>query len=559
MSVSGKGIRINRNIWLFAISLVLLTIFMMYRAEPFYPGYDYHFHLRRFNALIEALKEGTYPLYIDYAAARGYGYLSKVFYPDILLVPFAGLAIITNTMFAYKSIMFVITILCGIFTYNTVNKIYRNQYAAIISSLLYTFSVYRIFDFYHRAAIGEAIAMTFIPIVFLGLYHIIKGDYKHKWYIITIGYVLIIFSHAITSLLMFVTTLIILACYIKPLLKEPKRIIYLALAGLITVVITICYIAPMLEQTAAIDFYYKVRPIILPHTRKLTFEFIGWNMISGLAYPKNVAFCGVGILLTLGILLRLFIRKQGKNPYLRSIDIGVLIGIAYILATSTFFPWGRFPFTLLQSIQFPWRLFGYSTFFFAIAGGYYLSLLLKNNKQQMIGLGLVVILSGIVTYNHLENYKYLQSNFINRINDEPTPDTYFHLIGAEYMPAKVPNGAYIAQRGDSLGYGNTDTQITHFERNRNIINLDVIVSRADSLELPLAYYIGYKATLNNKIVPTKESNHGLVQIPANKSGRVTVYYAGTAIQKVSWYITIISILILSLYIIILNKRKKKRS
>jgi len=529
----------------------------MYCAEPFYPGYDYHFHMRRFDALIDALREGTFPSYIDYSAAEGYGYLSKVFYPDILLIPFAGLAILTNTIFAYKSIIFISTLLCGIFTYSTVNKIYKNQYAAVISSLLYTFSVYRLFDFYQRAALGESIAMTFIPIVFLGLYYIIKGDYRRKWYMIAIGFILIIFSHAITSLLMFVTGLIILAFYIKPLIKQPKRILYLFLAGVVTVIVTICYIAPMLEQISAIDFYYKVRPIILPHTRKLTFEFIGWSLISGLAYPKNIAFCGVGIVLTLAILLRLLIKKQGKNPYLRSIDIGVLIGIAYILATSTFFPWGRFPFTLLQSIQFPWRLFGYSTFFFAIAGGYYLSLLLKTDKSKIIGLSFIVLLTGIVTYRHLDNYKYLQSNFINRISDEPTADTFFHLIGAEYMPAQVPNGAYIAQRGDSVGYHNDDTQITNFKRDKGVITFKINTVRTDSLELPLAYYIGYKVTLNDKRLAATESKHGLVKIPVIGSGRVEVYYAGTTIQKVSWYVTIISILVLSLYIFISGRRRKQ--
>lgn len=547
----------QKNKTAFIAILILLTLLMMLCAEPFYPGYDYHFHLRRFNALIDALREGTFPMYIDYTAAEGYGYLSKVFYPDLLLIPFAGLAIITNTIFAYKSIIFITTILCGIFTYITVNKVYKNQYAAIVSSLLYTFSVYRLFDFYHRAALGEAIAMTFIPIVFLGLYYIIKGDYRRRWYVITIGYALIIFSHAITSLLMFVTTLIILVCFIKPLIREPKRILYLGLAGIVTIIITICYIAPVLEQISAIDFYYKVCPIILPHTRKLTFEFIGWSLISGLSYPENIAFCGVGIILTLAILLRILIRKQRKNPYLRSVDIGVLIGIGYILATSTFFPWGRFPFTLLQSIQFPWRLFGYSTFFFAVAGGYYLSLLLRSNKSKMIGLSIVVILTGIVMYNHLANYKYLQSNFINRISDEATPDNYFHLIGAEYMPAKVPNGAYIHQRGDSIGYNNKDTHIADFKRDKNILSLNIQTIKPDSLELPLAYYIGYKTTLNNKDISYEESDNGLVKIPVVQSGRVEVYYAGTVTQKVSWYITIISILVLSLYIFLSDRRRKK--
>lgn len=545
---------------IFLIILVFTSI-MMLLAEPFYPGFDYHFHMRRLNVLADALREGTFPYYIDYTAAKGYGYLSKVFYSDILLIPFALFSINVSSILAYKTTIFVYTVLCGLLTYFSINKICKNQYAAIVTSILYTFSVYRLYDIYQRAALGEAIAMTFVPIVFLGLYYIISGNYKKNWYVIAIGFSLIIFSHAITSLLMFVTTIILLLIYAKRLVKEPKRIIYLVLATIVTVLLTATYIFPILEQVSAIDFYYKLRPIILPHTRKLPLEFIGWNFISGLSYPKNIAFCGVGILLTICILLRLFIKNKNKNPYLRSVDIGILIGLGYILATSVIFPWGRFPFTLLQSIQFPWRLFAFSTFFFAVAGGYYLSLLLKSNKQKYIGLTIVSILTILIVYNHCRNYKYLQSNFINRINDEPIADNFFHLIGAEYMPAKIPNGAFINYRGDEVIsiMNDLSTQISNFERNKNKISFDVSLLKADSLELPLTYYIGYKAVVNNKTVETKESNYGLVQIPVNESGKVEVWYEGTTVQRISWYISIISILVLCFYIWIVAEKNKKKN
>ncbi len=95
--------------------------------------------------------------------------MEKCFYSDFILVPFAIIAIFSDTTTAFQILIITMTILCGIFTYMTVNKISGSAFTATISAILYTFCLYRLLDVYHRFAFGEAISFTFIPIVFWGI------------------------------------------------------------------------------------------------------------------------------------------------------------------------------------------------------------------------------------------------------------------------------------------------------------------------------------------------------------------------------------------------------
>jgi len=542
---------------IFFIVLVFMSALMIciYGHVYNHPGYDYYFHLKRFEALITALKEGTFPAYIDYSAALNYGYLSKVFYSDVILVPFAALGVFMDSRSAYEVMLFTITILCGIFMYKAINTIYKSSFTAFIGALLYTFSVYRLFDIYNRGALGEVFAFTFIPIVFLGLYHIIKGDYK-KWYIIAIGFSLLIFSHVISTVLTFITVIVLLIIYYKPLLKEPKRIYFLILAGVVTLLITATYIFPLWEQIQSNTFRYESNDWTLPSRAKLPLNYVLWALLCGFTYPEDITIVGIGILLTVAVFLRFFVK--GKSGKLGSVDIGVIIGVFCIIASSAIFPWGRFPFTLLSFIQYPSRLFLVVTFFFSIAAGYYLSVIFIKYKQRLFVGCLVVLLTGTTLYLHSDNYKYMYAEHIRESNEKPTAGNFFYLNGAEYVPEKVPSGYYIQSRGDSVEIMNKKAQIMNFDRDKNILHIDVITNEPDSLELPLFFYKGYAAQLNDKEIPVSESGNGLIQIPVDESGSVKVYYKGTTIQKISWFTTIISIFVLCIYIFV-GKRKLRHS
>lgn len=551
------------------LSAAIITLYI-----PFAPGHDFYFHCGRLQALIDNLGN-PFLIYLDYDAANGYGYFTKAFYPDIMLIPFAILGKFIPLIYVYLIMLFSITVLCGISSYLFVNYLFKNSFAAAVSSLLYTFCVYRIINLYERAALGESISLSLIPLVFLGLCLIIKGNYK-KWYVLAIAYSLLIFTHLISSVLMFVIAVVLLAVNYKSLIKQPKRLGYLVLAGIVTIVITSYYLFPMLEQIASNTFYVEDKNHRTLRITDMTFNF-SYVLRSVISFPKDINlstwyfFPPIGILLIMPVLLRFFVRN--KSEQLKYADISVIIGLICITPSFDIFPWDIFPFRLLDFIQFPWRLFGFSSLFFAIASGYYLSQILRTTKKQLIG-SIIVFAVFVFTYTIIDNdaYSYNERRGYKYTVGKDTPlreqlqmhskkDSllvYWRVAEGEYFPTKLSSFGYIWSRGDTVKSKNTTTSISGFRKNKGITSLDVDIYIADSLELPLVYYKGYAAEIDGKRIPVSESSKGLVQIPVYKQGHVKVWYNGTIIQRISYCVSIISIVILCLYIFRDFFRKKFR-
>lgn len=539
----------------FFVVLVLLTLIMVY-SYGLHPSHDFYFHFKRLNVLMEALQNGNFPVYIDHTAANGYGYITKWFYSDLMLVPFAYIGLATNAVYAYQFMWFSMTILCGIFMYYTVNRIYKNHYAASISSILFTFAVYRLLDVYTRSAVGEALSFTFLPLVFLGLHEIINGNYK-KWYILAIGYSLMIFTHILSTFLMFITTVIILCIYYKPLIKEPKRILYLIIAGFATVIITAYFLFPMLEQMMSNSFYYQTVVKAHPDIHKHGIHWIIWGLFSGVVHPKQVFLPGLGILLTWAVSLRLFVKRKDDSA-IKNVDIGILISIFYFILLSSLIPWTIFPFNKLLFIQLPWRLYEFISYFFAVAGGIYLSVILKSNIRRFMGSCILILCTIFVITSSGRDFQY-EGNLKKRdIYEVATREAHdYHLYGMEYVPSKVPSMDFVEERGQRADTKYEETIISNLKKEYGITNFTIQTNKEEAVELPLFYYKGYvKAYDNDKFSrPVKESKHGLIEISANRPGNISVWYAGTWIQKISPFISITGLLLLCIYILI-GKRKK---
>ncbi|MBD8387617.1 hypothetical protein [Dysgonomonas sp. BGC7] len=550
--ISVKDKKYDCLIFLFA--LTALSLFMVCWSGPIseYAGHDYYFNTIRFGVLIDNLKSGTYPIYIDSNALDGYGYFTKAFYPDLILLPFALLGILTGAGFAYLAMIFSLTILCGLFMYKAMNTVFESSVVATIGSILYTFSAYHLFDWYNRGALGEAISFTFLPIIFLGLYQIIVGDYK-KWYLLTIGYSLLIYTHLLSSFITFITLAIIVLMCIKPLLKEPKRIAYLLLAALVTLPLVASYLFPMLEQMASNTFHYSLKENITGQT-KLGFVDMAWGSLSGIFYSKENNLCGTGPLLIIAVILRLFVKFP--KIHIRIADLSLFIGVFYMICISSVFPWGRLP---LGFIQFPWRLYEFVTFFFAIAGAYYVFCLLRTRKQFYVIASVVIVFAVVTIVVNNNSYQYWQSKTKAAAPEWftgiPSVENEYYQGGLEYLPISVPSYHYIHQRGDSVKSQLSTTEIISTNRDGGVINIQLSLTSADNIELPLVYYKGYKAILNTRNVEVGESKSGLVEVSVAESGNLTVYYADTLVQKFSWYISLVSILLLIVYIWFYRKKK----
>jgi hypothetical protein len=477
---------------------------------------------------------------MDNNVLNGYGYFTKAFYPDLTLFPFAVIGYFTTLYIAYQSLIFTMTFLCGIFTYIAVYKVYKSSFTAAISSILFVFVQYRLSVMYYRGALGESMAITFIPLVLWGVYEILKGNYK-KWYILTAAYFLLINTHVISAVVIFTVMLVFLAIYYKSFTGEPVRLKYLVISGMAALITCSYFLFPMLEQLFSNSFWATEKPTLLFMHCRLTMKRILPGFFTYFNSSRNI---GIGGLLTAMLFLRFFI-KGIKTPQLKSVDTLVIVGLICIFASWHYFPWGVFPFTLLHFIQFPWRFMHISIFLLSVAAGFYVSLLLGNQFVRKALFFLFIVFISLYGMNSgMDNLFAPQTPVIAK----DTMDFPKTVMGAEYLPEKVPSIKYIEERGDKVASQHTGTEISRLARQKNGLSFSLKTNQKEILELPLIYYKGYRAELNNKELDIGESPNGLLEITADKQGEVKIYYAGTVIQKISVWITLFSLLVLIGYL-----------
>lgn len=540
-----------------------MTSVMMFFYSPLCPGGDFYVHFNRLVVLMEALADGSYPVYMDYYMIDGYGYLIKAFYCDVLLIPFAVIGNITSATFAYTSLIFTLTFLCGFLTYVAAKRVLKCKYAAVMAALLYTFATYRIFDIYVRGALGEVISFTLLPIILLGAYEIVRGNYK-KWYILSIGFSLLIFSHVISTVLTAFTLFIFLCIYYKAFVREPKRLIYLMIAALVCLPTTAMYTLPMVEQIFSNSFYYDTHKITMGATGFSLNEVVS-GLFNTISLRNEQLFPKLGAILMFVILSRIAIKEKTKER--RFADRAVIVGLVFIFMTTPLLPWHIFPFSLLSVIQFPWRLLEYTSFLFALAGGYYLSRILRDGKQKLAAT-LVLLIAYVLIFN--SDSIHYRTFICNNGKPKIEVNTSFRgIIGGEYLPSKLPSNNqvydipeiyndFIHHRGQIVASSDTTTSITNFTKNKGHLTFDTQIENTDYLELPLTYYIGYKATLNGEQIEYSQSNNGLIELPIHESGKVEIEYVGTTLQKISYWITIASILLFTIFVVIDTRKNKQK-
>lgn len=541
----------------FFFAVFALLFIIMHLFYPLHEGHDIQSHYGRMSALYQAIKDGVFPVYFDQSMVDGYGFATRYFYGDLVLIPFALLIPYIGMISAYKVMIIFYSLLCALFTFIASDKVFKNKYIAFIITILFTFSYYRLYDVYNRAAVGETICLTFFPLVLWGAYEIVKGNYK-KWYIITIGFAMMIFAHVNTPAIVAFTLAIFLIFNYKAFVKEPKRLYYLLLAAVITVILTAYFIFPLFEQLLSNEFYFNT-----DNGKRLTsnvvfgepIKYIIRGLFSGATYVVP-EIAGIGLVITMIVSCRIFI---GRDEEIKRADLYLIIGLICLLIVSPLYPWRTFPFNIIGFIQFSWRFYAVATFILCIAAGIYYHKALKTDKKRyFVGIPFLFLLTTICMVNMGQVFS--NERPLSQVI-KPSIENEYYLYGGDYMPSRIPNiNAFFDQRAnDSVRSVKGDAQISNFERELRNISFDVNVKNSDQLELPLVYYKGYKAELNDEKVDVEQSDNGLIQIPVNESGSIKVYFGGTLIQNVSPYITLITAILLTAYIISFNRKNRKKN
>ena len=384
-------------------------------------------------------------------------------------------------------------------------------------------------DMFTRAALGETLAFVFAPLVIYGMYEIIYGDYK-KFYILTIGMSGLILSHLISTYLVGIVLVIMCLVNIKKLFQEKKRILYLIVAALATLCLTAYFIFPMLEQMLSGKFIFNN----LDETSKLLERSLPiWSIF--IEFPYHVLrklWIPTGLGIGFIILIYYYFKNFKDND--KFTNYCFITGIIFLICSTNLFPWNLFQ-GILSPIQFPWRFYFVSVLLLSIGSGVMLS---KQNVEieKKAKFLFIIFLIPVITIGTLN---FFEKN-IKEVGE-------YEISFGEYMPLSA-NKDYILKRGDVI----TSKYPLNHSFTRNGLSLEIEYHNnegTNSLELPLLYYKGYKASTSEKELDVYQTDNGLVGVDIDTNEDVVyVSYAGTKIQKLSKAISVVAVLIFAIYL-----------
>ncbi len=536
---------------LFVLGLILISPVIDVKLIP---GHDYIFHVARIEAVAEALKHGVFPVRIYVDSVQFWGAPVGIFYPGLFNYIPALLKLAGVPIEICYNIYIALIVYLGLFSsWYGFSLLARSKPIGLLSSALYISSGYYLFDAYMRNALGELLALSFMPLAIACIINVInKNKVPIKIYLLSILSIsVIIESHVLNSAFLSLFFICYIAINYKSItLVKSKKICCLII---ILFILNATFIIPFL-------FFYKEVP--------LTVHFINTFAQSGVKLPILFRFC---ILWNAWILIGLYIfilRKiLGSKYYInyhrtqfRYYTSFFIMGIFFLFASSTIFPWNYL--TPLREIfkfmQFSWRFLGYASLCLSICGGFGLYLILKKISLNIKTLGLVTTLICII---HLLAFTYL------------TPTTYYgnwDMIEKRYWIREpfYSDEDYLYKGMDAdLLYkqGNqyiTEANISEWQKELTNISFTYnSFTQESNITLPLINYPGYIATNqdDNEIPITENNNHMMVINLPKGSGTVNIHYEPT-LFKIADYISVIAftLLIYSLYWLNLKEKLSKR-
>lgn len=511
--------------------------------------HDISYHTNRIIAISDELKAGHFPVLIYSNLLDGFGYASPLFYPELFLyIPSILTAFGLNFLTSYKLFTMLTTFFTLLFTFYSANHIFKKKNIAWTITILYGTSFYRLADVYERGAIGEVLAIVFLPIIICGLYEIIFGENK-KWWIICFGIFGLINSHVLTFVMSIILIITICLINVVRIFKDKKRLITLIIAGVISILLIFSFVLPYLEQSNSDKF--NVDEKIYSGAFLQSYSVSLKELINN-RFGIGDFYKGIGtILLILPVFIIVCKDRDNQTKFMKQL-FG--IGLVVLFASTSIFPWEALcnKFNSITTLQFPYRLNIISTMLFSFVGGYALCQIIGNKLELN---KLVYILLILFTLSLLSSLNTNSGNFTEEtiINSAPVGN-------GEYKP-------YALKQKDTKVHNIANEEEIEFTRISSKMQFEYTNKEDEMIiHIPLAYYKGYIAYLEdengNKTELTLEeepkTKNVIVKNDKILNGKITIEYKMTETQKIGYITTYITLIGLTVYIFI-DKFKVKNN
>lgn len=539
-----KQIIQKRKVIIFVMMITVFVIMLPNFQENLVIGDDYEFHLSRIKTISESLKNGEFPVKIHPLMAKNFGYAAGVFYPNMFLYIPATLCMLgMDIVLSFKMFLLTMFSLMFVLTYVSIKNITEETNSALIGTVLIILSKVICTNLYLRLAVGEFLGMIFLIPIISGMYDLVYKGFKKPW-LLFIGFFGVMNSHIITT---FIAIIFCAFYYLINFRKVSiKNVGKLLLIALLVVLATSSFWAPMLEQLSVQKY-------------KLSNE---WVHIESEVYTLYDLFSrekfSIGIVITLFMPVLLYALFDSRITVKTKKFIIMFFIITALTVSSWFWEITK---DYLGVIQFKWRVLGLLTILSSIA----ITLAVKE-YSQIKEIKLDNVLMFVLAISIFATIQFNISDFkaATRIRSAEDLEAIYYAehavgIGQEYLPVEIDYNKLLINEEGRLSNGRGVGVIK-----RNLHTEFQSEKDYEYVVIPSIYYYGYVGNLVNSEgeiinLDIEKSEDGLVKVITNGyEGKVSVWYNGTKVQKISYIISAMTIVLLVVYIIVKKIRNKSK-
>lgn len=493
------------------------------REETIYT-FDMPFHAARLHNLADSLRAGQFPGRVGGYTYNGYGAVTSVFYPDLLLYPFALLLMLGASMtYVLNVLVIAVNALTAACMYAAAKRMFDSREAGVYASIVYVLCGFRLDRFYGSFMVGQILAMAFLPLFLLGLWEVFFGS-RERWPLLTVGATLVFQSHMLTTVLCAGIAVVAVLLYGVRLVRE-RRAGAAALAVVTTLVINLTTLVPIVTTylsgvTTTVGTYGFVG---LTHR---AVQMLGTDKELGLAMMLGTAAlfcCG---------------ENQPDRRFRPDVARLLAIGVVSLWLCTDMFPWSYvFAVTdIVEYLQFPWRFLVTGTVCFALCAGLGYACLLRGQGAK----GFLAVLAAAVL---------CVSPVINHALEMETID--FGQDGSPYIltPEYQFEGTDLEITRSRQVLTEGDVELTQYSKEGTRIRAQVSAQTDAQVCMPLFAFDGYAAELDGERVQwTRGRNNRLtVQIPAGAQGELRVWYEGILLWRIADVLSLAGLIALGAY------------
>lgn len=532
--------------------LLAMSITAFYVSTPLFSqdlsaGYDLLYHVNRIEGIAKSLACGQFPVRIHSGLLNGYGYANSIFYPELLLYFPAGLRLLgLSLMNCYKVLAVTASFATVAVAYGAFSKLLSSRTAGLMAAVLYTLNPYRLACIYERSAVGEYLAMIFLPAVFYGFYAVFFGE-KKDWKWLCLGAAGVLQCHILTTEIVAFFCAFAGLIFIRRLFQADRRWLSLLKAAVWAVALNLWFLIPFVLMSLQLNIaVFSRNPQLSINAISSVHELFTMTYLRQLRENGGgVANNGLGFVflaaLALFVLYLILFRPDKKegSPTRRLLELGThcsLVAAFTVFAATDLFPWEEiqsvyFVSKIVGSLQFPFRLFSVTMVCLAILSGIALLLWTATPLQRRVAATAAILIAAFSATLYLDyTISYAPvPHFASQHQLKIETSTIRCIALGEYIPANS-NPAEILGRGTNLTPSDSSIKITDVHRNGTSISFDFAIDNQQPQQeyyvlAPLTYYPSFRAVINGTEYDTRPggTNYVRVDLP-EQSGHVEVSY-----------------------------------